>query len=160
VAIDQLKNKSPFIYRHLLPERWSPDFCRINLNITRIDNEVVKQCNNLQAVEVIKIIESYKDDNYRFNLTFLNANKFSKILRNEVLPKSILNIEFLGLDLNSALNKLSEIKSKHCSLDITSCKEEILAAISHPKVRAADFFDSKQKITQTLYIQEAKKRVN
>ncbi len=84
----------------------------------------------------------------------------SKTLRNEVLSKSSLNIEFLGLDLNSALNKLSEIKSKDCSLGITSCKEDILAAISHPKVRAVEFFDSKQKITQTVYIKEAKKRVN
>ncbi len=113
-----------------------PDFCKINLSITQLDNKVIKEYNNLEAIEAIKIIESYKDDNYRFNLTFLNANKSSKILRDEILPHSSLNIEFLELDFKSAQNKLSEIKSKYCSLDITSNKEEIIAAISHPKVEA------------------------
>jgi hypothetical protein len=34
IAIAQLKDKSNFFHRHLLPKNWSPNSCKIELNIT------------------------------------------------------------------------------------------------------------------------------
>ncbi len=93
----QLNDKSSFFHRHFLSDKWSPDSCKINLSITLDNNKILSQ-SNLQAREVIKLIEGQKDDNSRFNLTFVNENEVSRFLKKEILPQSYLNIEFTGLD--------------------------------------------------------------
>lgn len=66
------------------------------------------------------------------------------------------------MDSITAKNKLSEIISKSYSLEITGNKNEILVAISHPKVQTADFFNSEKEknIAETVYVDEAKKKIN
>lgn len=154
-----MKDKSYFFHKHLLPERWSPDSSKINLEIV-LDNEKLETQNNLQARDALKIIEKQKDDNLRFNLTFINSNEVSKLLQKEILPNSSLNIECIGLDWQNAQNKFQQIQSKAFSLEITGSKEELTKAIDHPKVKTVQFFNFENNISETIYNHEANKRID
>ena len=76
------------------------------------------------------------------------------------MSRSSLNIEFIGLDWQSTQNKLKQIEAKALTLEISGNKEELIAAINHPKVKAVQFFDSEENISETIYNHEAKKRIN
>jgi hypothetical protein len=168
IAVAQFDNKTSwyrtiacesFFYKHLLPNSWSPDSCQVNLEII-LDNVELETQKDLSIREVITTIQNKKDDNLRYNLTFINVNEISKSLGKEVLPNSSLNIEFPGLDSSAAKNKLSEIKSKNFSLEITGNKEELLTAINHPKIKNVEFFNSEKNIAETLYVHEAKEKIS
>ncbi|EAS05901.2 helicase carboxy-terminal domain protein (macronuclear) [Tetrahymena thermophila SB210] len=160
VAIAQLEDKSNFFHRYFIFESWQLDSCKVNLIIT-LDNEPIQTQNNLQAREAIKIIKNCKNDNLRFNLTFVNVNEISKCLGKEVLQNTVLDIEFPGLNSSTAKTKLSEIIiSKNLSLEITGRKEELAAAISQPKIKLVQFFNQEKNANETVYVHEAKKRIS
>ena len=64
------------------------------------------------------------------------------------------------MDSITAKNKLSEIISINYCLDITGNKNEILEAVSHPKVQTVSFFNSEKNIAETVYVHEAKKKIS
>ena len=113
----------------------------------------------MQARNALDIIKKQTDDNLRFNLTFINLNELSKFLQKEILSNSSLSIECIGLDWHNVQNKFKQIKSRALNLEITSSKAELTKAIDHPKVKTVQFVNSEENISETLYQNEAKKRI-
>ncbi|CAF4506229.1 unnamed protein product [Rotaria sp. Silwood2] len=145
LAISHLEDKSSFFHRHILPEYWSPDSCKVNLEI-KTDNETLKKEYGLQVRDAIKIIKQRTEDNIHFNLSFIDANKMSKVLKESVLFHTDQTIEFIGLDSNGVKDKLSTIMSNKIDLEIYDSKEILLEVIHSPKVKYVEiFFDSQSE---------------
>ncbi|CAF4173221.1 unnamed protein product [Rotaria sp. Silwood2] len=145
LAISHLEDKSSFFHCHILPENWSPDSCRVNLEI-KTDNKTLEEKNDLQVRDAIKIIKQQTDNNIYFNLCFIDANKMSTVLKKNVLFDSDQTIEFIGLDKNSIQDKLTAIKSEYIDLEIYDSKEKVLEVICLSEVKDVEiYFDAKSE---------------
>ncbi|CAF4075923.1 unnamed protein product [Rotaria sordida] len=163
LAISHLEDKSSFFHRHILPENWSPDSCKVNLEI-KMNNETSEKKYGVQIRDAIKIIKQRTENNIYFNLTFIDANKMSKVLKESVLFHSDQIIEFIGLDRNGLQDKLSTINSKKIDLEIYDNKETLLevkfetllSGLNHEIVNF--HFDRLKKETATTLIKELRKK--
>ncbi|CAF1276298.1 unnamed protein product, partial [Rotaria sordida] len=143
-ALTQLKDKSSFFHRHLFPDSISPDSYKVNLDVIQ-DNNKIRQEKDLQVRDVIEIIEKQdfviekekgvinkqEKDNLHYNLTFIAANKkISEVIKNRILNHAKLTVEFVDLDGQEVLNKVTEISSTSITLEIFDGKEQLLEVIS------------------------------
>ncbi|CAF3951395.1 unnamed protein product, partial [Rotaria sordida] len=127
-ALSQLKVNSSFLHRHLLPERLSPDSCQVDLEIIFNNKESQNECNK-SVREAIDIIEKQAEPNLHYNLTFKSANKIYKILKDEILPNSDINIEFIEMSGENIKEKIVDIKSRSISLEIFDVKDKLIEVI-------------------------------
>ncbi|CAF3809598.1 unnamed protein product [Rotaria sordida] len=132
MALVQLKDKSSFFHRHLLPESFSPDSYAVNLDIILNDNKIQEE-SHLQVRNAIEIIEKQTEKNVLFNLTFISANEISKVLRTEIINISKLTVEFLCLNGEKIREKFTKIKSENINLNINleifDRKEQLLEVL-------------------------------
>ncbi|CAF3416542.1 unnamed protein product [Rotaria sp. Silwood2] len=129
VALAQLEDNSSFFHCHLLPEFWSPDSCKVNLEM-KMNNGRLKEKHDLQIRDVIQIIKQQTEKHVDFNLTFMDANKASKVLNEKVLIYSNQTIEFIQFDKANVQEKLNKIQSQNVVLEITDSKEVLIDVIS------------------------------
>ena len=112
---------------------------------------------NLQARDVIKMIEEEIGDDqtkkakWRFNLKFKDANKISKLL-SEILQKSKLNIEFIGLDKEAVQTKLKQVRSKSTALLLAGEKEELLKVLDLKELTKIGLIDSNSEIIRSEWL--------
>ncbi|CAF4874808.1 unnamed protein product, partial [Rotaria sp. Silwood1] len=127
-ALTQLKEKNFFFNRYLLPQACFVDLYRINLEIISENNNKLENMADLKATVAIKRIEERIDQNERFNLSFISANKTAKILE-KVLYRSNITVEFIDLGVESVREKLRTIVSRSLTLELTNTKETLLEVI-------------------------------
>ncbi|CAF3841999.1 unnamed protein product [Rotaria sordida] len=127
-ALTQLKENTCFFDRYLLPETWSLDSSRINLEITSENNNIPEKMTDLSVKVAMKLIAERIDQNERFNLSFESANQTAKILE-KVLYRSNITIEFIGLIAENVEEKLRTIVSRSITLEFTDNKETLLKVI-------------------------------
>ncbi|CAF3244902.1 unnamed protein product [Rotaria sp. Silwood2] len=145
LATSYLEDKSSFVRRHILPENWFSDSCKVDLEI-KMDNKTLEKKFSLQVREAIKIIEEQTENNLYFNLSFIDANKMSIDKKKSVLDHSDQTIEFIGLDRNDVQDKLNRIQSKNIVLEISDSKEKLLEVISLADVEYIEIsFDRKSE---------------
>ncbi|CAF1351524.1 unnamed protein product [Rotaria sordida] len=127
-ALTQLKENTCFFDRYLLPETWSLDSCRINLEITSENNNIPEKMTDLSVKIAMKLIAERIDQNERFNLNFVSANQTAKILE-KALYRSNITIEFIGLTAENVEEKLRTIVSRSITLELIDNKETLLKVI-------------------------------
>ncbi|CAF1106068.1 unnamed protein product [Rotaria sordida] len=146
MALVQLKDKSSFFHRHLLPESLSPDSYAVNLDII-LNNNKIQEESHLQVRNAIEIIEKQTEKNVRFNLTFISANEISKVLRTEVINISKLTVEFLCLNGEKIREKFTKIKSENINLEIFDRKEQLLEVLRSLNIQSIELctFQNEEK---------------
>lgn len=127
-AISQLKDKSSYFRRCILPKFLSPDSRSIDLEIILDKDESIRQL-NLQAICAIDIIEEYTNSNAHFNLTFKSVNPIAEVLKNNVLSKSRQNLEFIGLNAEETKKKITKTTSSTIDLEISDVKDQLIEII-------------------------------
>ena len=142
-ALAQLKDKSSFFHRHSLRESLSPDSFDINLEIV-LNNDESETKQGLQVRDAIKIIEKRKD-NVLFNLTFIDANEKSKVLKEKVLSSTYTTVDFIGLNGENIKEKMKKIEVKTITLEISDSKERLLKAISFLTTEHVELYSQGKK---------------
>ncbi|CAF3851124.1 unnamed protein product [Rotaria sp. Silwood1] len=146
VALVELKDKSSFFHRHLLPDSLSPDSCAVDIDII-LNNNKIQEESRLQVKDAIKIIEKQTEENVRFNLTFVSANEVSKVLKTEVINDSKLTVEFLHLHRENIQEKCRKIKSENINLEIFDRKEQLLEVLRSVHIQGIELctFQNEEK---------------
>jgi len=162
-AIAELEGKSSFLHRWL-PDKIAPNSYRIDLEVI-VDEEVVERKFTIQVSKALEIIKSRKEAT-SFNLHLKDANEFAKFLHANILGKSSINVEFIGLDHDSLHTKLALINAETVDLEIKGNKAKLAQIFytlrsleSHAREHKIKIISDHSGNYETVYTHEAAKRI-
>ncbi|CAF1442881.1 unnamed protein product [Adineta steineri] len=144
MALKELKDKSSFFDRHVLPDSVFIHSLRVTLNVT-LDGSKILEKENLLVKDAIQIIEKQKEDNIHCNITFISANNTGNVMKNKIVNRIKLAVEFINLQGEEVLQKLTEIVTESISLQIFDEIEKLSKVIQVVNIRPIELHSTRNE---------------